>query len=130
MKFSIVVHGAPYSTQASLSALHFATAVLEEGHELYRVFFYQDGVYNANRLVTPPQDETDIVSRWSNFGLENDVDLVTCIASSLRRGILDGTEAERYEKPAGNMAPGFVISGLGQLIEACITSDRVMTFGA
>ena len=52
------------------------------------------------------------------------------VASSLRRGLLDETEADRYEKPAANIASGFTISGLGQLIDACIESDRVMTFGA
>ena len=30
---------------------------------------------------------------------------------------------------SGNLAPGFAISGLGQLIDAVMESDRVMTFG-
>ena len=130
MKFSIVVQGAPYSSQASLSALHYARAVLQAGHDIYRVFFYQDGVYNGNTLVTPPQNEIDIVKEWSMFATKNEIELIACIASSLRRGLLDETEADRYEKPAANIADGFTISGLGQLIDACIESDRVMTFGA
>ena len=130
MKFSIVVQGAPYSSEASLSALHFTRAVLQAGHQIYRVFFYQDGVYNGNTLVAPPQDEIDIVKEWSTFATKNDIELIACIASSLRRGLLDETEADRYEKPAANIADGFTISGLGQLIDACIESDRVMTFGA
>ncbi len=130
MKFSIVVYGAPYSTQASQSALHFARAVLAEGHELYRVFFYQDGVYNANSLIAAPQDEDDIVKSWQAVQASCGVELVTCIASSLRRGVLDETEADRYEKHAGNIAEGFTISGLGQLIDAAMASDKLMTFGA
>lgn len=130
MKFSIIVHGAPYSSEASLSALHYARAVLAAGHDIYRVFFYHDGVYNANALIAAPQDEIDVVQAWSDFGTDNEVELIACIASCLRRGILDETEANRYEKSASNIARGFAISGLGQLIDACIESDKVMTFGA
>ena len=130
MNFSIVVQGAPYSSQSSLSALHYAKAVLRQGHSIHRIFFYQDGVFNANALVTPPQDETDIVQGWSEFGQANNIELIACISSCLRRGILDETEAGRHAKPAANIAAGFTISGLGQLIDACFESDRVMTFGS
>ena len=36
---------------------------------------------------------------------------------------------KRHGKDANNIAPGFHISGLGQLIEAGIESDRLITFG-
>ena len=130
MKFAIVVHGAPYSSEACLSALNFARAVLESGHSINRVFFYHDGVYAANSLIAPPQDETPVSEQWQAFGTTNEIELIACIASCLRRGILDEAEAARYDKSAGNLAPGFTISGLGQLIDASINADRVVTFGA
>jgi tRNA 2-thiouridine synthesizing protein D len=130
MKFAIVVHGAPYSSEGCLSALRFTEAALAGGHEIVRVFFYHDGVYTATALAAPPQDEIDIVSRWRQLHETHHVELVACVASCLRRGILDPTEAERYEKPASNIAPGFLISGLGQLIDATLNADRVVTFGA
>jgi len=71
----------------------------------------------------------DIGLAWQQFGLDNDVELIACIASCLRRGILDETEADRYEKQAHNIRPGFTISGLGQLIDASLNADRVVTFG-
>ncbi len=129
MRFTILVKGLPCSDASSRSALHYARAVLAQGHDIYRVFFYQDGVNNANALVAMPQDETDQVRQWSEFGQTTGVELVACIASCLRRGILDASEAERYQKPAPSLAPGFQISGLGQLIDACLEADRVMTFG-
>jgi len=130
MKFAIVVHAAPYSSEGCLSALKFAEAVLASGHEIVRVFFYHDGVYAATALAAPPQDEIDIVAGWCQLHEAHNVELVACIASCLRRGILDPTEAERYEKPASNVAPGFLISGLGQLIDATLNADRIVTFGA
>jgi tRNA 2-thiouridine synthesizing protein D len=129
MKFAIVVHGAPYSSEACLSALMFAKAVLASGHSINRVFFYHDGVYTANSLIAPPQDEAPVSEQWQEFGTGNNIELIACIASCLRRGILDETEADRYDKSGSNIAPGFTISGLGQLIDASINADRVVTFG-
>ena len=95
-----------------------------------RVFFYHDGVLAANHLSAPPQDEQDLVTAWQDLVSTWQVDLTVCIASCLRRGILDETEADRYAKSAQNIASGFNISGLGQLVDATLNSDRVITFGA
>jgi len=43
---------------------------------------------------------------------------------------MDEDEARRQGKDANNIAEGFRISGLGQLIEAGVESDRLVTFGA
>jgi tRNA 2-thiouridine synthesizing protein D len=102
---------------------------LARGHEIFRVFFYHDGVNNATRLTTPPQDDRNIVNRWSKLAQESELDLVVCVAAAQRRGIVDEGEAKRNGKDATNLAPGFRISGLGQLIEAGIQSDRIVTFG-
>ncbi|HJO43297.1 MAG TPA: DsrE family protein, partial [SAR324 cluster bacterium] len=49
MKFGILIKEGPYTHQASDSAYRFALAVLEKGHEIEGVFFYNDGVINATR---------------------------------------------------------------------------------
>jgi tRNA 2-thiouridine synthesizing protein D len=51
------------------------------------------------------------------------------VAAAQRRGLLDEDEAKRAGKNADNMAPGFQISGLGQLIDAGIQADRLVVFG-
>ncbi len=129
MKFSIQVNEGPYQHQATDSAYHFTKAVLEKGHEVFRVFFYHDGVNNGTRLTTPPQDDRNIVNRWSELAKEHDLDLVVCVAAAQRRGIVDEGEKQRNGKDADNIAPGFRISGLGQLIEAGVQSDRLVVFG-
>lgn len=130
MKFSLLVLGSPYSDQSVSTALRFAKAAINNGHSLYRVFFYHDGVNSGNRLITPPQDESNLPQQWAELAANNNIDLVVCVASALRRGVLDDNEAERYEKEGGNLSDGFEISGLGQLVEASIVSDRVVTFGS
>jgi tRNA 2-thiouridine synthesizing protein D len=129
MKFGILVTEGPYQHQASDSALQFCRAALEKGHEIMRVFFYNDGVNNATRYTTPPQDDRHIVNSWSELAEKHGIDLVVCVAAAQRRGIVDEGEAQRNGKDGNNIAPGFRISGLGQLVEAGIQCDRVVTFG-
>jgi len=129
MKFTVQVNEGPYQHQASDTAYHFTKAALEKGHEIFRVFFYHDGVNNGTRLTTPPQDDRNITQRWSELAEKHNLDMVVCIAAAQRRGLLDEDEAKRQGKDANNIAEGFRISGLGQLIEAGIESDRLVTFG-
>lgn len=118
MKFGIMINEGPYQHQASDTAFQFCKAVLAAGHELQRVFFYHDGVNNANKLTEPPQDDRNIVQRWSALAEEHGTDLVVCVAAALRRGIKDE-----------NLAPGFRIAGLGQLVDSGIKANRLVVFG-
>lgn len=129
MKFGILVNEGPYTHQSSDSAYQFTKAALEKGHEIFRVFFYNDGVNNGTRLGVPPQDDRNITKQWSKLAETYGLDLVVCIAAAQRRGILDEDEAKRQGKDSNNIAPGFRISGLGQLIEAGIQADRLVVFG-
>lgn len=129
MRFAIVVRSGPAGSEGSRSALRFARAVLATGHELKRVFFHGDGTYNANALTVAPQDEDDLTAAWAELGHRHDLDLVICVASALKRGMLDAGEASRYERAAASVRPAFVISGLGQLVDAALDADRLVTFG-
>lgn len=130
MIFSIHVVGAPYSSQSALTALRFSQACLEAGHSIKRVFFSGDAVLTGTQLANPPQDEPDLYAAWRALARDHDIELVVCISACLRRGILNQSEANRYEKAACNLAEDFVLSGLGQLVEAGLESDRLVTFGA
>jgi len=129
VKFGILVSVGPYTHEAVDTAYNFVKAALAAGHEVPRVFFYHDGVNVGTRLSIPPQDERNIQQEWSALAKEHGTDLVICIAAAQRRGMLDENEAKRQGKDANNIAEGFRISGLGQLIEMGIQTDRLMTFG-
>lgn len=129
MKYTILVNAGPYQYQAADSALQFIRAALEKGHEIFRVFFYHDGVNNGTRLTVPPADDRQIQKAWVELAEKHGVDLVICIAAAQRRGIMDADEAKRQRLDANNIAPGFRLSGLGQLVEGSLQSDRVIVFG-
>lgn len=58
MKFAIALYSAAHAP-SSRRALLFAQAALAGGHEIVRLFFYQDGVYSAsNNIVAPRMSKT------------------------------------------------------------------------
>lgn len=128
MRFAIMVTGPAYGTQQASSALQFAQALIKEGHTLSSVFFYREGVYNANQLTSPASDEFDLVRAWQQMNTMHGVTLNICVAAALRRGVVDETEAARLGLPSANLQPGFTLSGLGALAEASLTCDRVVQF--
>ena len=128
MRFAILVTGPAYGTQQASSALQFSQAVIEQGHTLESVFFYREGVYNANQLTSPASDEFDIVRAWQQLNEQHGVALHICVAASLRRGVTDEEQATQLGLPSYNMQPGFILSGLGALAQASLTCDRTVQF--
>ena len=117
MILSILIQEGPYTHEASDSAYHFVQAALAKGHAIRGIFFYDDGVYNATKLMTPPTDDRHISKRWSELGATG-IDMIVCVAAAKRRGITDEV-----------LMPNIHISGLGQLASMIEESDRLVTFG-
>ncbi|AZF22011.1 sulfurtransferase complex subunit TusD [Pseudomonas sp. R3-52-08] len=128
MKFAIAVFSAAHAP-SSRRALLFAQAALAGGHEIVRLFFYQDGVYSASNNIVAPQDEQDISRQWREFVSAHQLDGVVCIAAALRRGVLNAEEAMRYQRSAVNLEAPWALSGLGQLHDAIQDADRLICFG-
>lgn len=129
MKISLLILGGIHSSSSSLNALRFAKAAVAKGHTIYRVFFYNEGVQHSNQLICAPQGQLDLHQAWLALIDEHKLDAVTCIASAVKRGVINEAEAKRYGLEKGNLADGFDLSGLGQLLDATQASDRVVTFG-
>jgi tRNA 2-thiouridine synthesizing protein D len=57
MKFSIQVSEGPYNHESSVTAINFIKAAIEAGHDIFRVFFYHDGVNNGTNFASPQQEK-------------------------------------------------------------------------
>ncbi len=128
MKFALALFAPPHAP-SSRRALRFAEAALAGGHQIVRLFFYQDSVHIASSLPVSAQDELDLPAAWRSFVTEHNLDAVVCIAAALRRGVLNGEEAERYGRGSHNLEAPWELSGLGQLHEAAQDADRLICFG-
>jgi len=128
MRYTLMVTGPAYGTQQATSAYLFARALLTAGHQLESVFFYREGVLNANQLTAPASDEFDLVRAWQALHQEQGVALNICVAAALRRGVSDAQEAARLQLAGSNLQPGFTLSGLGALAEAALSCERLVQF--
>ncbi|MBO1518285.1 sulfurtransferase complex subunit TusD [Oceanisphaera pacifica] len=128
LRFALLVTGPCYGSQSASDAYRFACAVIEQGHAISHVFFYQDGVYNANQLAQPAADELHLQQAWVEFANQHHLTLDVCVAAALRRGICDQASAADTEQGQWNLAPPFCMTGLGQLAQAALTADRVVQF--
>ncbi len=129
MIFSLLVQESPVGRESSQAAYRFALECIAAGHSVFRVFFFRDGVHHGAALSIAQGPEGDLPRSWQELASAHQVDLVVCVSSALRRGIVDEKEASRQGLSGANLRAGFEISGMGQLVEACIRSDRVLSFG-
>jgi tRNA 2-thiouridine synthesizing protein D len=129
MKYAIQINSSPYHCAAGYSAYQFIKAALAMEQQIYRVFFYREGIYHAFRYATPPDDELQLTKLWSALARDYGIDLVVCISAAQRRGLLCADEAQRQGKLDDDLAEGFRISGLGQLVEATLEAERFLVFG-
>ncbi|MCU5771425.1 sulfurtransferase complex subunit TusD [Erwiniaceae bacterium BAC15a-03b] len=128
MQFTLLVTGPAYGTQQASSAWLFAKALIAAGHTLSSVFFYREGVLNANQLTAPASDEFDLVRAWQQLQAEHGTALHICVAAALRRGVTDQQQAQSLALPAANLQPGFQLTGLGSLAEAALSCERLVQF--
>lgn len=128
LTYTLVVNGGVYGSQSARSAYQFATALIEKGHRLVSVFFYQDGVTNGSALSVPANDEFHLTQAWQKLAQQHNVRLETCVAAALRRGVVSAAEAQQHGLLQNNLADGFEQAGLGSLAEAMLTQDRVVQF--
>lgn len=128
LSYVLVVNSPAYGQQTALTAYRFAQALIAKGHNLKQVFFYQHGVENAAQYCVPANDEFDLVKAWQQLARLHHVELATCVAAALRRGVVGGQEATLHQLDGTNLAPDFTQAGLGSLAEALLTADRVIQF--
>lgn len=128
MQINILISGGLYSSQSAYSALQFSRAAVADGHAISQVFFYQDGVSNANQLSTPLADEFDAVNEWVEFAASHAIKLVACVSAAERRGILNLDQAKEFAEPSANMHPQIQVAGLGALHQAALDSERMVSF--
>lgn len=128
MRYAIQINTSPYQNNRGDLAYRFIKALLEAGHEVFRVFFYEQGIQHALVYAEPLDEEIDFSRRWSELAEQYNLDLVLCISAAQRRGLLSEDEAKRLGKQDNDVAPGFRISGLGQMLEASLLADRFLVF--
>lgn len=126
MNYVLSVTQPVYGSQASFLAYQFAEALLQAGHTITQVFFFQAGVSHGNALVYPANDEFNLIKHWQQLAQRHQIPLHLCIAAAQRRGIVN--EETAFTEQQNNLAENFVLAGLGEFSQAVLTADRLITF--
>lgn len=125
LSYTLILTQSPVQYESNLTAQSLVAELIAAGDTIDRVFFYQDAVYIGLQSQVPGQGLEPSYQGWLTLQQMHHFPLQLCIANSLRRGILDEAEALRYSKSA-NLQSGFQLSGLGEIAEACQSSDRII----
>lgn len=122
MKFSIAVYSSPEDGSTARSALQFTQELLNQGHELYRLFFFNNGVMNC------AASQNICTHDWQTIIETHNLEAIVCMTSAQKRGLrqADKNEGQLNET---SIHPTFRPGGIAQLIDATVQSDRVVSFG-
>ena len=113
MNFTVIINAHPGSITAK-SALKFCQTLIETGSEIYRLFFYGEGVFNGIK-----NSDEKTCQHWRQFISKNKVEAICCVNSATQQALELNTD----------FVEGFSVSGIGQLVDGLVNSDRIITFG-
>ena len=116
--FVILITASPQNSQSHLTAIRYLNSLINRKESVSCIFFYQDAVAVANIFNQPPSDEPELLKAWRKFAKTSKVELMTCVAASFRRGVIDKEEASNRGINSANLSEHFSLAGLGQLSAA------------
>jgi tRNA 2-thiouridine synthesizing protein D len=117
-KIAFVVTTPPHSPLTVSSFQLIKAAVNAQDISVIGVFFYQDGVINANTQIAISSDEWQALAHWRQLKQEYNVSLHLCITAAERRGLI--------EQSSSNIDGSFTVSGLVELVDLTQQADRVV----
>ena len=118
---AVVVTSAPHNNFTATAIDYLDSALKQPNIDVLGVFFYQDGVLNANTNIAMPNDEFQAIKEWKRLHEKYNLPLHLCITAAEKRGLSDGNELLD-----NNIADHFLISGLGELVELTSKADRLI----
>jgi tRNA 2-thiouridine synthesizing protein D len=126
LSYTIILTQSPALSESSLTAQRLVSELIDHGDKIDRIFFYQDAAYIGLKSQIPGQGLQASYQGWLDLQHKQSFPLQICIANALRRGVVDHTEAKRYQG-LETLQSGFQLSGLGEIADACQSSDRIIT---
>lgn len=118
-KFALLLTSNSFASQSAVSALQFAKAALQLGHQIEHIFLYQDAVMLASAAQDLPADEPDVSAHLADFCQQHNIDLLFCVTAAEKRGVVSS------EMPART---GYIAAGLAEFAMRQDSIDRLVQF--
>lgn len=126
LSYTLILTKSSASSESHLTAQRLVSELISNGDKIDRVFFYQDAAFVGLISQIPGQGLQASYQGWLDLQHKQSFPLQICIANALRRGVVDKVEAKRYQG-LETLHSGFQLSGLGEIADACQSSDRIIT---
>lgn len=110
---------APGVHQGAHSAYHFAQAVIQRGHYINSIFFYGQGIYNANQHTSVPAEQLNLPQAWNKWAMAHQIPLHVCTAAMDLHGL-----------PTDALIAQATRTGLVNALSAQAAADRILVFHA
>ena len=114
---AFMVTTAPFSNLTA-TAIQIIESALSQNIPVVGIFFYQDGVLNANKNIMIASDEYQALHQWQRLHKTYNLPLHICFTAAEKRGLTDESEMK-------NIDESFIISGLGELVELSSKADQI-----
>jgi tRNA 2-thiouridine synthesizing protein D len=129
MHIGALILSSPVDGACHGNALDFVRCALNHGHSVPQVFFSDAATLVSLRGLQSAPGQPDLQAEWLALANSHPLELVVCSTSARLRGVLDAAEAQREGLPGTSLHPGFLLGGLGTLVQASSGADRMVTFG-
>ncbi|MBS9779418.1 MAG: sulfurtransferase complex subunit TusD [Moraxellaceae bacterium] len=121
----ILITNAPQQPLAKL-AVRYASSALAHDNKI-NIFFYADGASTANALSWQTAEQINICHEWQKLAEQYQLDLSVCVSTALARGVSDKENSQRHQLIGDNLAEGFRLVGLSELVMT-MTDSKVVQF--
>ena len=117
--FALLLTSAGFASQSLSSALQFARAVVQLGHNIDHIFLYQDAVLQAAANIDLPADEPDLSAELADFCQQQQIPLLFCITAAEKRGVVSTATPARS---------GYIGAGLAEFAMRQSKVDKLVQF--
>ncbi len=121
----ILITSSPQQPLAKM-AVRYARSALAQANQI-EIFFYTDGASTANALSWQTAEQINICQEWQKLAEQYQLNLSVCVSTALARGVSDKANSQRHQLSGDNLAQGFRLVGLSDLVMK-IANSKVVQF--
>ncbi len=122
----ILITSSPQQPLAKL-AVRYARSALNQTNNRIEIFFYGNGAGIANALSWQTAEQINICHEWQKLAEQYQLHLSVCVSTALARGVTDKENSQRHQLIGDNLAQGFYLVGLSELVMK-MTNAKVVQF--
>ena len=121
----VLITSSPFTSANCHSALSFCEAACQSDCKV-SVFFYGEGIHNANAFMSPVSDDKNLMHEWRSLSEKFPLQLIVCNTAANKRGVINEEEAKQNN--GFNLTAPFIPGGLAEFASLSQSCDKLIQF--